>query len=83
MVNIQVRVDEHLRDQAQQILSQMGMDMTTAVRLFLHQLTVDKGLPFRPTIDPFFNVANLRYLERAIAEAKAGKNIEQHQLLDV
>ena len=54
MVNIQVRVDEHLRDQAQQILSQMGMDMTTAVRLFLHQLTVDKGLPFRPTIDPFF-----------------------------
>ena len=53
------------------------------VRLFLHQLTVDKGLPFRPTIDPFFNEANLRYLERAIAEAKAGKNIEQHQLLDV
>ena len=53
MVNIQVRVDKHLRDQAQQILSQMGMDMTTAVRLFLHQLTVDKGLPFRPTIDPF------------------------------
>ena len=52
------------------------------VRLFLHQLTVDKGLPFRPTIDPFFNEANLRYLERAIAEAKAGKNIEQHQLLD-
>ena len=35
MVNIQVRVDEQLRDQAQQILSQMGMDMTTAVRLFL------------------------------------------------
>jgi len=30
----------------------------------------------------FFNEANLRYLERAIAEAKAGKNIEQHQLLD-
>ena len=56
MVNIQVRVDEQLRDQAQQILSQMGMDMTTAVRLFLHQLTVDKGLPFRPTIDPFFNL---------------------------
>ena len=83
MVNIQVRVDKHLRDQAQQILSQMGMDMTTAVRLFLHQLTVDKGLPFRPTIDPFFNEANLRYLERAIAEAKAGKNIEQHQLFDV
>ena len=54
MVNIQVRVDEQLRDQAQQILSQMGMDMTTAVRLFLHQLTVDKGLSFRPTIDPFF-----------------------------
>ena len=31
MVNIQVRVDEHLRDQAQQILSQIGMDMTTAL----------------------------------------------------
>ncbi|WP_367882632.1 type II toxin-antitoxin system RelB/DinJ family antitoxin [Sutterella wadsworthensis] len=30
-----MRVDEQLRDQAQQILSQMGMDMTTAVRLFL------------------------------------------------
>ena len=31
MVNIQVRVDEHLRDQAQQILSQIGMAMTTAL----------------------------------------------------
>lgn len=83
MVNIHVRVDKQLRDQAQQVLSELGLDMTTAVKLFLHKLMVEKGLPFRPTTTPFFNEANIRFLEKAISEVKAGKNLAHDSLLNV
>ena len=46
MANIQVRVDDALRDEAVAVLNRLGMDMATAVRLLLNQIVVDNGYPF-------------------------------------
>ncbi|HAW44913.1 MAG TPA: type II toxin-antitoxin system antitoxin, RelB/DinJ family [Sutterella sp.] len=48
MVNLQIRVDDTLRDDAQKVAESMGMDLTTAVRVFLRQLVNENGMPFRP-----------------------------------
>lgn len=44
----------NLQDQAQIVCNQLGMDLTTAIRVFLNQLVVENGLPFQPKADPFF-----------------------------
>jgi len=72
MVSLQIRVDEELRDQAQQIASDLGMDLTTAVRIFLKQLVTHKGLPFRPELDPFYSPGNQRALKASLDSLKAG-----------
>lgn len=59
MVDIQVRVDDALHDKAAAVLDRLGMDMDTAVRLFLNQIVVDNDFPFEPTFDPFYSQANI------------------------
>jgi len=43
---LQIRLDSHLKRQAEQVFSTLGMDLTTAVRLFLKQAVIQNGLPF-------------------------------------
>ena len=83
MANIQVRVDDILRDEAQAVLSQIGMDMTTAVRLLLHQIVVDNGFPFKPTADGFYSPANIRHLEKVLDDVKNNRNLVTHNLIEV
>ena len=53
MPNVQIRVDENLRTRAQAVAQGMGLDLSTAVRMFLTQMVRENGLPFRPSADPF------------------------------
>ncbi|MCM1322106.1 MAG: type II toxin-antitoxin system RelB/DinJ family antitoxin [Bacteroides sp.] len=43
---VQVRVDESIRDEASEIFHNLGMDMSSAVRLFLNRVILAQGLPF-------------------------------------
>jgi len=46
---IQVRVDDTLRQEATEIFEELGIDMSTAVRMFLKRTVKEKGLPFPMT----------------------------------
>jgi DNA-damage-inducible protein J len=82
MANIQVKVDDSLRDDAQYIANQIGIDVATAVRMFLVQMVKANGLPFQAVADPFYSIANQRYLERAADEVKNGVNIVHHDMIE-
>lgn len=43
---IQVRVDDELRQEATEIFDDLGIDMSTAVRMFLKRTVKERGLPF-------------------------------------
>ena len=43
---IQVRVDNELKDSADMLFSSLGMDTSTAVRMFLVASTEANGIPF-------------------------------------
>lgn len=79
---IQLRVDSTLRDDAQLVCNRLGMDLTTAIRVFLNQLVADNGLPFRPVTDPFYSPANMRHLKRLHDDYLAAKNIVPHDLIE-
>ena len=46
MVNITVNLDEALLKEANEILDDLGIDMTTAFKMFLSQVVMEQGIPF-------------------------------------
>ncbi len=48
---LQVRIDEDLKLQATEILDALGLDLSTAVRMFLKKVILERGLPFDSKID--------------------------------
>jgi DNA-damage-inducible protein J len=82
MANLQVKIDDALRDDAQLVASQIGIDVATAVRMFLVQMVKANGLPFQAVADPFYSVANQRYLERAAEDVKKGVNVVCHDIIE-
>ena len=49
--NMNIRMDKEVKEQAQKIFAQLGMDMTTAVNVFLRQTIRHNGFPFELKID--------------------------------
>ncbi len=72
MDTLHIRIDKDIKTKAGKTLADLGMDMTTAVKVFLHQVIVDEGLPFTPNK----NVAALKArLDHVTSEAiKKGKS---------
>ncbi len=81
MANLQLRIDDDLKTQASIVLDQMGLDLTTAVRMYLKEIVRSNHLPFVPTADPFYNKANIAYLEKALEDVRRGHKVSQHALL--
>ncbi len=42
----QIRIDSDIKQQATSLFSQLGLDMSSAVNLFLHQCVLRGGIPF-------------------------------------
>ena len=49
--NMNIRMDKEVKEKAQQIFAQLGMDMTTAVNVFLRQTIRHNGFPFELRLD--------------------------------
>ena len=46
---VQVRVDTDLKEQAAKIFEELGIDLSTAIRMFLKRSVLDNGIPFSMT----------------------------------
>ena len=45
--NFTVRLDSQLKEDAENLFSDLGMNLSTAFNIFLHQALIAQGLPFR------------------------------------
>ena len=63
-VPTQVRIDENLKKQATELFSQLGMDMSGAMNIFLRQCVMRGGLPFEVTV-PQYRPEVLEAMEEA------------------
>ncbi len=46
-----IRMNREVKQEAQEIFSSLGMDMTTAINVFLRQVIHFRGLPFEVRLD--------------------------------
>nr|CRY95413.1 hypothetical protein [uncultured prokaryote] len=75
MATMQIRIDETLRNEAAKVAQGMGIDLSSAIRLFLSQMVKENGLPFRPTNEPFYSAGNQAALRRSIEQMESGQAV--------
>lgn len=49
---VNVRIEKKIKVEASRTLSGLGLDMSTAVKMFLYQVVAEQGIPFTPTKNP-------------------------------
>ncbi len=65
----QIRIDSELKKQASELFSSLGLDMSTAVNIFLHQCIIRGGLPFNVET-PKYNKEMIEAMAEAIRISK-------------
>ncbi|MDR1590375.1 MAG: type II toxin-antitoxin system RelB/DinJ family antitoxin [Oscillospiraceae bacterium] len=83
MAQVNIRIEDDLKKQAETIFSELGMSMTMAFNIFVRQTVREGGIPFAITTkpDPFYNAANMKILRQSINEANEGK-LTVHELIE-
>ena len=55
---INIRTDSEVKAQAQDVFSKLGLDLSTAINLFLRQVICQQGVSFDISAAPFCKKAN-------------------------
>jgi DNA-damage-inducible protein J len=70
MSAIHIRVDDSTKKSAKKIFKKMGLDMSTAIKLYLHQVVLTKGIPFRLVTENGLTVEEEQEILKASEDAK-------------
>ena len=73
-IMIHARIEPTLKNEAEQMLSALGLNMTQAITLFLQQVRLQKGLPFEVKLPSAQTIKALNELEKR--EGTAFSNID-------
>ena len=88
--NIYVRVEPEIKEQAENVLEQLGIPMSNAISVFLRQIVLHKGIPFEmklPQAKPLslgalsekeFN----EEIENGLADISSGKIVSAQSVAD-
>ena len=75
MTTIQVRIDEKTKKSSQRVLDKIGLDMSSAVKMFLRQVVMRQGIPFSALTENGLTVEQEDAILLASEEAKRGINV--------
>jgi len=80
-INVTVQLDREVKDQAEILFNNFGMNLSTAFNIFARQALRQGKIPFE-IYDPFYSEKNQAELNRRIADVEAGKNLAVHELIE-
>lgn len=70
-VNLNIRTDKEIKEKAENIFQELGLNMTTAINMFLRTSIRENGIPFELKIDSVNDETKLAIEEgRKIADDK-------------
>lgn len=82
MAQINFRVNDDVKAEAEKALKAMGLNMTTAINMFLVKVAREKRIPFEVNVDPFYSEENKAELERRLASIENGtSDLKEHDLI--
>lgn len=79
MAQVNIRIDDALKEKADVLFDELGLNMTTAFNIFVRQTVRQGGIPFEITtkVDPFYSETNMKVLRKSIQEANEGKFVSK------
>ena len=83
MAQICLSIDDDVKREAEQVCEDMGMSMSTAVNIYLKRLSRERRIPFEVMAEPFWSSENATILDRRIVDIRAGRNVSEHELIEV
>lgn len=66
IVNLNVKIDDKLKKEATNVLNDLGLNMSSAINVFLTQVVKEQGIPFEISRNP----KPSRELRKALKEAE-------------
>jgi DNA-damage-inducible protein J len=81
-INVTIRLDRDVKEQAEKMFNDFGMNLSTAFNIFARQALRQGKIPFE-IYDPFYSTKNQAELNRRIADIESGKNLTAHELIEV
>lgn len=82
-INVTIRLDREVKEQAERMFDDFGMNLSTAFNIFIRQSLRQRRIPFE-IYDPFYSDANQSELSRRIAEVESGTaNLVSGDLVEV
>ena len=80
---INFRIDEDIKRNAEKVLDDLGLSMSAAITVFLKKVGREHRIPFELSADPFYSESNMKYLEQIMRDIEAGKaHFAEHELLE-
>ncbi len=88
--NIYVRVEPEIKEQAENVLEQLGIPMSNAISVFLRQIVLQKGIPFEMKL-PERKLLDMSALseeefnaeiEKGLADIREGRVISAQSVAD-
>ena len=73
MANISIRMEDKLKQQAEELFSDLGMNLTTAITIFVKQSIREQRIPFEITRE---TLAALREVEKMKRNPSLGKSFD-------
>jgi len=81
-INVTIRLDRDVKEQAERMFGDFGMNLSTAFNIFARQSLRQGRIPFE-IYDPFYSERNQAELNRRISDIEAGNNLSAHELIEV
>ncbi|MCC9293491.1 type II toxin-antitoxin system RelB/DinJ family antitoxin [Clostridium sp. WLY-B-L2] len=80
---INIRVDEKLKEKAESLFEDFGMNTTTAINVFLRAVVRERKIPFDiAASEPFYSESNMKHLKKSIDQLNEGKG-KIHDIVEV
>jgi len=67
---IQIRIDSKTKNEARKILENVGLDLSSAIKLFFKQIIIARNLPYEIRDENGFTLKKAHELRESIIEAK-------------
>lgn len=83
MAQVSFRIDDKIKRDAEQVCDDIGISMSAAITIYLKRLGKERRIPFDLVADPFYSAKDIAVLDKRIADIKAGKNISEHEFIEV
>ena len=78
-----IRIDDGVKKRFERLCNELGLNLSVAITAFAKESVRENRLPLSLRADPFYSDSNMNYLRKTAADMDAGRNVSEHELIEV